>query len=287
MNKLTLRFFTAGSCLHPDMVVSGKPSLAIRRFPMQCALIHHPSRGLMLFDTGYSPLFFKATQAWPYSLYPRVTPVCLEQTLCVQLALAGIDPRSIEYILLSHLHADHCAAVGDFPQAQLVLAREAWNFARNRSGFAALRHGLVPALLAPLAARPHSYFEDVPRSLPFADALFHGKDLWGDGSMLACALPGHAAGHYGLFCPHTNYGSIFLLGDAVWTREALDGSHKPLPLARWVQHKPAAASRTLHSLRQLVRKAPHIVCQPSHSPAPEHGTVFGGALPLQTTPARG
>ena len=114
---LRLELIVAGSCTHPAWVVTGRPSLEILRFPSLVGVIHHPSRGLILFDAGYSPRFFDETRRLPGSIYRRLTPTTCgeEDTVAAQLRRAGRDPDDVALVILSHFHADHVGGLLDFP----------------------------------------------------------------------------------------------------------------------------------------------------------------------------
>ena len=55
---VSLKFFQAGYCTHPQgMVLRGAPWRSAK-FPATFALIEHPTIGKVLFDTGYTQRFF-------------------------------------------------------------------------------------------------------------------------------------------------------------------------------------------------------------------------------------
>ena len=146
---MNLNIFEAGFCTHPEHIVIRGGKREDIRFPAMFALLEHPTRGYMLFDTGYSEAFFEATKRFPYSLYARVTPVFLEehQHAVQQLAQRGIEAKEISIIFISHFHADHVAALKDFPRAKFVYLPLAFASVRGKTGFSAVRKAFLPNLL--------------------------------------------------------------------------------------------------------------------------------------------
>ena len=63
INKLKL--YECGYCTHPEKVVLPNGSLKRLKFPATVALLQHPTRGYILFDTGYAARFFQATKKFP------------------------------------------------------------------------------------------------------------------------------------------------------------------------------------------------------------------------------
>ena len=45
------------------------------RFEATWAIIKHPSKGTVLFDTGYTQRFYTATKYFPNSIYATITKV--------------------------------------------------------------------------------------------------------------------------------------------------------------------------------------------------------------------
>lgn len=42
-----------------------------------------------------------------------------------------INPKSVDYVLLTHLHFDHVANIDQYPNATFVLSRQEWEYAHN------------------------------------------------------------------------------------------------------------------------------------------------------------
>lgn len=267
MTALEWRLYEAGHCTHPERATRRDGPLRACEFPALVALLRHPVHGWILFDTGYSEHFMAATQAFPERLYRWVTPVRLQprDALREQLRRDGIVADDIAWILLSHLHADHIGGLADFPHARVALSREAWQDLHARSRLGALRVGLVPALLGARDAATLHWFEDSP-ALALEGSLSGfgiAHDLFGDGSVRLIALPGHAAGHYGLWFEDAR-GPVFLIGDAAWSTQAIrDNVPPPGAVTDWLGDTPVYR-RTLARLHALHAADPRIRIVPSH-----------------------
>lgn len=147
MVEATLTFRAAGSCSQLERAISTRGRLRSIEFPAGCATFVHPREGVVLVDTGYSSHFFEASRDFPCRLYRWATPVSWrpEQAIRAQLEREGIGHADVRTILLTHLHADHCAGLRDFPDARIVTAAEGAAYYLPRRGVAAVRTGFLPA----------------------------------------------------------------------------------------------------------------------------------------------
>ena len=267
MRPLEWRLYEAGYCTHPEVATVRDGALRACEFPALVARIDHPRHGTVLFDTGYSRHFFRATRAFPECLYRRVTPVHLDAgaSLAAQLERDGIDADAVPWVVLSHLHGDHVGGLGDFPNAHVALARAALDDQVGRSRLGAVRKGLLPTLLDASALARAVYFEDLrtrPLEAPFAD-FGAAADLFDDGSVRLVPLPGHAAGHTGLLFADAQ-GPVFLIADASWcSRGVREGVPPPAFVTGWLGDT-AQYRATLEKLTALHRAAPHVRVVPAH-----------------------
>jgi len=197
-----------------------------------------------------------------------MTPVTLhkEQLAVNQLAARGLKPSDITRIIISHFHADHIAALGDFPRAQYVYLPSGFDSVKKLRGLQALSHAYLPGLIpsdfaeraAPLLASiSHPLPPEVP---PFA----RGYDLLGDESLLAVELPGHAAGQIGLFARDENDIVYFFVADAAWLGTSIRENRPPHQLANFLFPDPVAYRATLTGLHHFQSNHPDVHLIPSH-----------------------
>jgi len=239
-----------------------------RQFPSMVAHLEHPVHGHVLFDTGYSEAFVDATRPFPERMYAWTTPVDISPDQCArtQLAARGITPEDIGTVVLSHLHGDHVSGLADFPTANIVLRRDAWTAAHQGGRFDSVRQGILRALFPADLEDRVRWIEELPR-IPLPDALATfdpGWDAFGDGSFLLVDLPGHAPGHVGAHFLDSVRGRTFLVADACWTGESLQGWRPPHLLTGIVMHHRKTALATLRKLVELRAADRDLLIVPSH-----------------------
>jgi glyoxylase-like metal-dependent hydrolase (beta-lactamase superfamily II) len=267
--SVRIELLEVGHCLHPEHVVLQNRRFAPLRFPAIVALIHHPTRGPILFDTGYSPRFLEATRPFPERLYAWVTPITIDptRTALAQLEARGIRGKDITHVIVSHFHADHVAGLSDFPTARLVYLERALRsflpLGRVRGTAAGFLRALLPTDLEARALVPRLESESV--RLPPECAPFHyGIDLFGDGSILLVELPGHVEGQLGAFLRAADGSLDFLVADACWTSESVRHRQLPHPITQALFSSYALYGTTLGRIADLAERAPEIRIVPAH-----------------------
>lgn len=255
--------YTTASAHHAE---SGASRKSILRFHALIALIEHPVHGMTLFDTGYSPRFFEATQRWPFRVYRWATPVVTDHRLSAveQLRARGFEPRDVQRIVLSHFHADHTCGLKDFPHADLIATQSSWDAVAGQTGFAALRRAFLPELMP----------TDIQQRLYLIDQFHHAgfgpfdrsHDLFGDGSVRMFDLSGHARGQIGLLIQRGPQDRVFLTADAAWTTRTIRENLPPTLPFRLLADSKRDVHATLGRLHELSVRFPDIELIPSHCP---------------------
>lgn len=267
---VSLHMLRAGACRHLEYMADRGGQLRTVDFPALCGLIQHPTRGWMLYDTGYAEHFFTATESWPERLYRAALPVDLPpaQLLAHQLAQHGIAPQDIGTVIISHYHGDHIAGLRDFPNARFLALQADTDALRMlqghrwRSTLKAQLHGLLPpdffARLSAVDARARCV---LPTWMaPFSE----GFDLLGDGSLLGVPLPGHSHGQLGLFIPDADGRPAFLVADACWSMPACRAGRLPPWLTLLVSADSKRYHHTFRGLQALALREPSLSMLPSH-----------------------
>ena len=245
---------------------------SVAHCPALVLLIHHDVLGPVLVDTGYAPRFHDATRRWPERGYALTTPVHLPepQQLLVQLAERGIAAADIQHVVLTHLHADHVAGLRDYPHARIhtttpavdpLLALGDTVRGRLRGTRAGFLRALLPddftRRLQPLEPRAIDTAQ-VPSVLkPLVGDTAHERaprrayDVFGDGTVIAVDVPGHAPGMVGVLLP-TIARPLFLVADAVWQLDTLTPGARFGLAERRIAWDVRMAAETLRRLQQVV-----------------------------------
>lgn len=205
-----------------------------------CYLIRH-GRDLMLWDTGLSAdLLQNPTRGRNGSV------AVLRQTIASQLATLHLKPRQIGIVALSHVHSDHIGQAAAFAHARLIVGRKDWRMITA----AHPPRGLEPSRLEPwIEGR-------CPKILVDGD-----YDVFGDGSVVMLATPGHTPGHHSLLVRLQAFGPVLLTGDLYYS-ESQRRHQQPAP--HDFDHAAALASfRRFESL--AARMGAKVIVQ--HDPA--------------------
>jgi glyoxylase-like metal-dependent hydrolase (beta-lactamase superfamily II) len=266
--KFTL--LDAGYCTHPEHIVLKGGRSVNCRFPAAFALIEHPQLGCILFDTGYAAYFYAEAKTFPGNIYSLVTPVYLksEETAAFKLKQRGILAEDVNYVVISHFHADHIAGLRDFPNAIFLYFSSCFRVVKNTSGFAALRKGFLKGLLPDQLENRSRYLEDFPtidisqKFAPFTQGYALSSDL----ALIAVELPGHATGQAGLIVQVDQQTIFFLVADACWLTESYKQLKPPHPITNLIFSDARAYQDTLQKLHDFNEQNPLIEIIPSHCP---------------------
>jgi N-acyl homoserine lactone hydrolase len=162
-----------------------------RRLSNGCYLIRH-GKELMLWDAGLpSTLLGKPSDQQP------ISPT-LSIDLPTQLARLGIPPDDITRLALSHYHFDHAGQATTFPKATLLIGAADWAALHSKQ----MPFGADPTLLAP-------WLSDKGK----VDPVEGDRDVFGDGSVVILATPGHTPGSSALLVRLPETGPVILSGD--------------------------------------------------------------------------
>jgi glyoxylase-like metal-dependent hydrolase (beta-lactamase superfamily II) len=234
------KIYTAGSCVGRGIFADRTCSWEKVRFDTRCFLLEHPSRGLILIDTGYGKDLLHATRRGVYSLYRTLLPVAYssEESVVLQLAQDGISLSDLSYLILTHFHPDHIGALPEFAKVPWIYRADALHRLMHFSTLRGLKHGFIRPLVPPI---PEG-------SIPIQGGSFteewHGFvsiDLFGDKSLHLVDLPGHALGQMGVAIENTLFAA-----DATWGGEA-----PPHPLGFLLQENAKLYRKTFAALQNL------------------------------------
>ena len=192
--KIHVKDFGAAFSDKPGLYAKGPRDLTD-----SCYLIRHGDR-LMLWDTGFPEALIG---------HPFVEPgqtASLDRSLVDQLKQVGVTPDQIELVGVSHYHADHTGQAQRFPNARMLI------------GAADLNALKLPS--------KDQFFKMSQAQLSHwmggggnVEAISGDKDVFGDGSVVMLATPGHTPGHHSLLVKLAS-GNVLLSGDLYHAAEA-------------------------------------------------------------------
>jgi len=217
----------------PGLLLAGRASGHTFDLPVMTHAID-TGDGVLLWDTGMNVRCFEdlADYLGP-AMASTFEPLGDADTLApARLRRAGFDGDDIRWVVNSHLHFDHCGCNSSFPPAKWVIrAREA-AFYRSKLGHPAF--GLGPDDLGPDDPAPFDYEDE--------------HDLLGDGSLVLLDTRGHTPGHQSLLVTFSDGRRYVLVGDAAYTRDAVDAGQ---PQGRpWNAELATAALARLKALEE-------------------------------------
>jgi N-acyl homoserine lactone hydrolase len=183
----------------------GKPGA----FSANCYLIQH-SRGWMMFDSGMNdnvatmPKGFQRGKESPHYI--------LRKPLRAQLAEINVDPKQVTHVAFSHTHGDHVGNGNLFSNATLHIQQAEYDIAFG------------PEAVSKWNFEVTSY--DKLRGNPIV-RLNGDHDVFGDGSVMLIATPGHTPGHQSLLVRLPRRGPVILSGDMVHLQD--NWTHRRVP----------------------------------------------------------
>ncbi|MDW4549835.1 N-acyl homoserine lactonase family protein [Defluviimonas sp. D31] len=174
-----------------------------------CYLIRHDSE-YMLWDTGLpGAMAEQAANADPAAPFAP----SFERTVASQLADLGVTPEQITRIGISHGHLDHTGQAADFAAATLLI---------GAGDLAAMQSDAPPFAFDPSTLAPW-----LTGSAP-VEAVSGDRDIFGDGSVVMLAMPGHTAGETALLVRLAGAGPVLLSGDVVHFEEQMQRRAVPV-----------------------------------------------------------
>lgn len=223
------------------------------RLPILCFAIEHPD-GTIVVDTGES------SRANDPGYQPRWHPfvrtserrwVEPAEEMGPQLQSYGIEPDSVERVVMTHMHGDHAGGLSHFPNARILMSATEASMATAKAGpLNGYLNMHYPDWLEPTAieidAEPWECFA---ASFP----------LTRDGAVRLIPTPGHTKGHVSVVVEQSDR-VILLTGDATYSERALHEG-----IVDGVAQDEKAHRRSTKLLRELCERRP-VVVAPTHDP---------------------
>lgn len=195
----------------PDVSANWSPGVDVgksRQFSDNCYLIRH-EKGLFLWDSGISDSV--AAKPGGLTVANGMLVLKVARTLQAQLQELDIDPAQVTHLAFSHFHGDHVGNANLFTAATLYIQKPEYDAA---FGAEPEKFGFNPALYEKLRGSP-------------TVKLNGDHDVFGDGSVVILATPGHTPGHQSLLVKLPATGAVVLSGDATHFRENWENRRVP------------------------------------------------------------
>ena len=264
MKSIKLYLNYAGHCFASAKHVVKGDEDEIIKFHALFALLHHPEKGWILFDTGYTSRFYESTKRYPNKIYANATKVVVTDTdeIKNQIKSIGLETSDIQHIIISHFHADHIGGLKDFNNATMYCTKKAYKKVKEISDLFAFSKGILKDLIPDDIEERLVFIEDFSTSN--RDDIFGVTyDLFQDDSVIVYNLPGHAAGQIGVEF-ETQKEKYFLVADSCWDERAYKEGKLPNSIVRlffdsWKDYKDS-----LEKVSSYHKKFPDVMIVPTH-----------------------
>lgn len=237
------------------------------RLRVRYGLFFHPTAGPVLVDTGYTAEALsgerrgRMLRLYGALLKPELNAA--EQVLPV-LRRFGLSPDDIRAVIVTHFHADHISGLSLFRNARFIASDTAWARVKVRTPRQNLHHGVFTELFPADFESRLDGLSGKPRIEPLGD-IPGGTDLFGDGSVTAVDLPGHADGQFGLLFNGLERPLLYAV-DVQWLLVALIENRTPGFPATLIAEDAAAIEPTSAMLRRFLSTGGEVML--CHDPAP-------------------
>jgi glyoxylase-like metal-dependent hydrolase (beta-lactamase superfamily II) len=192
-------------------VNAGQPHV----FSNHCYLVKH-AQGWMLWDTGNADRI--AALPSGLSVAGGAITAYMKKPLVESLKEIGVTPSDVKHFAMSHGHGDHSGNANYFTAATLYVQRAEY---AAMFGPEPQKFGFITANFEKLRANP-------------AMILDGEHDVFGDGTVVIKAAPGHTPGHQVLVVRLPKTGPVMLSGDMVhlqysWTYRVVPSFNFDIP----------------------------------------------------------
>ena len=221
--------------------------------PILVYLVRHPKEGAVLFGAGLpsdidgaSADRFKGAALSPLTVAPG-------RDILAMLDRSGLKTDDVHWVILPDLAPEWAGGAGGFPNASVLVSEKAWVNTKRR---------FVEANLPD----PHAFVpEERLKKIDFSNekpygAFEHGKDLFGDGTLILIDLEGGAAGGMGLWV-NLDSGPVLLTGPGAFVYDNIFDDALPDP--KFVVDVSSFAWNT-RAMKIMKEAVPALLIFPAH-----------------------
>lgn len=213
------------------IIADAKPD-ETQEIPVYSVFLKHPE-GNVLFDAG---LHRDEKRQAPFIFNSAI--VKDEDNIVKRLAGIGVSPEDINYIVLSHMHADHSGYIEKFPNAEICISEREFTYAikdyalGTNQDSADIEYWIECKLKWKLIPDTEKEFE-----------LFPGITILNFG-------PGHSFGMLGLLISFEKAGKVILTADTCYMRQHIE----PPRAVSGIVHNADGYNSTLDRIAELAEK---------------------------------
>lgn len=254
VDGVRLQVFVVGEgAVRGNLLSEFKSARSQLKPPILAYLIRHPKEGPILFGTGLPEDLggLGAARLKGAALSPlKVSP---GGDIVSRLERASIKVEDIRWVILPDLAPEWAGRAGEFPNASILVSEKAWSNTKRRALEVDLPdpHAFVPEerlkKIDFIAEKPYGAFE-------------HGKDLFGDGTMVLVDLEGGAAGGMGLWV-NLDSGPVLLTGPAAFVYDNVFDD--ALPDSKFVVDISSFSWNT-RAMKIMKESVPSLLILPAH-----------------------
>jgi len=256
----TLRVLPVAVTHGPDNTVVQGGTNERLTLPVYVYVLEHPTEGVVLIDAGFPRRTSVDVADYPGKRMANVLGVEMDAGAAAADRLPEIDRSAadVAHIVLTHMHADHVGGIEDFPTATVHVGPGEWDHAYEG--------GLLGKPdVTPFDGREGVVHEAFDGTAPYGPFEGH-RDLFGDGSVVLMAAPGHTPGHLAVMV-NLPGGSYLIAGDCAWVDRHLQGPLAKSALVRGaLEHDWRANWANQWRLHAFAKANPDVVVFAGHEP---------------------
>ncbi|WP_429949521.1 MBL fold metallo-hydrolase [Enterococcus sp. AZ101] len=270
-----INIIKTGSARQRPFLTMAGGSFQKKEYPIYCIELEHETKGKILIDTGYGTHFLSRLKKLPQAVYGKLFIEKEQEKVEQQMFLKS----EYDWLFLSHFHPDHLGGICEVNYRKLKIS-SAIEQLKKKPRIMQLRQGFFRELL-PQYFEQMNYFEAAPL-IELFELKLNAHDLFGDQSICAINMPGHALGQF-IFYLQTIQGPVLLAIDVAWHLESITEGRLPNRLTKVIVHNFAQMKQDITCLAQIHEQQPELPiflshCETSLSQLLEWNQKRGGAI---------
>lgn len=169
---------------------------------------------------------------------------------------AGLSRNDARYAVITHAHWDHTGALGDLPNARVLVQRRELEWTTSFERY--FDQGAMPHHLK--RAKERMFVFDFKG--PAVDGFEASFDVFGDGAVVAVPMPGHTPGSTAFLVRGKGGVTYLFSGDTTWTSRGVElPAHKMLTI---FDGDVVALSDSIGRLHAFAQARPDVKVIPAH-----------------------